>query len=387
MLIKLKVSSFGFQVSGFKFRVFNNQKPQTKNPKPIKIIIYQCKSASNKNINTPEKKKNAILEWFKAFLIAFILIFIIRIFVFQSYVVSDSKMEGTLFVGDYIVVNKLGFGSRIVIPFINAPVNADFKYFRFPGFSGISRNDIIFFNYPSDKGVCINNKNTCFKRCVALPGDILNIADKKVFINGSCIDIENNNKYRYRISSVAKLNKNFCNKYQINEGGAIDSSNVYDFFITKQIANELTKDSLVKNINLIKLRRGAESTLFFPQSENYNWNLDYFGPIVVPEKDSSVFINYKNIDVFKTIIIDYEHNKLEIKAQKVFINNVETTKYTFKMNYYIMLDDNRDNGKDSRYWGFLPENHIIGKASFVLFSIGSKNFEKYFKWDRFFKTL
>ncbi|OFX31699.1 MAG: signal peptidase I [Bacteroidetes bacterium GWA2_32_17] len=339
------------------------------------------------NNNIPEKKKSAKLEWFKAFLIAFILIFLIRIFAFQSYVVSDSKMEGTLFAGDYIVVNKLGFGSRIVVPFINDTVNADFKYFRFPGFSGISRNDLIFFNYPFDKGVCINNKNTCFKRCVALPGDTLNIVDKKVFINGSCFDIENNNKYRYRISSVAKLNKKNFNKYQINEGGAIDSSNVYDFFITKQIANELTKDSLVKNINLIKLRRGAESTLFFPQSENYNWNLDYFGPVVVPAKDSSFIIDYKNIDIYKVIIVDYENNKLEIKAQKVYINNIETTKYTFKMNYYFMLDDNRDNGKDSRYWGFVPENHIIGKANFVLFSIGNNNKQKSFIWNRIFKML
>lgn len=341
------------------------------------------KKIKNKIKSADIKRKG--MEWLKAFLIAFILIFFIRIFAFQSFVVSDSKMEETLYAGDYVVVNKLGFGSRLVFPFINDTAN--FKYFRLPGFSEISRNDIILFNYPLDKGTIINNKSTCFKRCVALPGDTLNISDKKVFINGSCVDTENNNKYRYRVTAVSELGKNFLDKYQINEGGAVDSPYVYDLFITKQIANKLTKDSLIKNVYLIKLSREAQSTLFFPQSENFSWNLDYFGPVIVPEKDNTVIINCQNIDIYKTVIKDYENNKLEIKDKKVFINNVESTKYTFKMNYYIMLDDNRDNGKDSRYWGFVPENHIIGKASFVLFSIGNKNSEKYFRWERFFKIL
>lgn len=340
-----------------------------------------------KNKIKPVAVKSKRMEWLKAFLIAFILVYFIRIFAFQSYVVSDSKMEETLFAGDYVVVNKLGFGSRLVFPFLNDTSNANFKYFRFPGFSDISRNDVILFNYPLDKGTLINNKSTCFKRCVAIPGDTLNISDKKVFINGSCIDIENNNKYRYRVTSVSELSKDFFNKYQINEGGALDSSDVYDFFITKQMANRLAKDSLIKNIYLIKLSREAQSTLFFPQSGNYNWNLDYFGPVIVPEKGNTVVINYQNIDIYKTLIKDYENNKLEIKNKKIFINNVESTRYTFKMNYYLMLDDNRDNGKDSRYWGFVPENHIIGKASFVLFSIGNKNSEKYFRWERFLKIL
>lgn len=334
-----------------------------------------------------KKNKSAKHEWLKAFLIALIVIILLRIFAFQFYVMPDSKMEATLFTGDYVIINKLAYGARLTLPFINDSGNTKFKYLRFPGYSNISRNALVLFNYPFESGVPVNEKTTNLIRCVAIPCDTLNIVDKKVFVNGTCVDLQNNNKYRYRIFAKKELAKKFFQNYLIDEGGGIDSSMVYDFFITKETAEQISKDSAIKNINLIKLTKNAESMLFFPQSENYNWNLDYFGPIIVPAKDSTVDINYKNIQIYKKIIETYENNKLEIKTQNIFINGIESNKYTFKMNYYFMLDDNRDNGKDSRYWGFVPENHIIGKASFVLFSIGNKNSEKSFHWNRIFKML
>lgn len=341
---------------------------------------------ANKRVSS-KKNKFTKQEWLKAFIIALLLILLLRVFAFQFYVMPDSKMESTLYTGDYIIINKLSFGARLTIPFFNDTIDNSFKYFRFFGFSDISRNDIVLFNYPAESGVSVSNKALLLKRCVAIPSDTLNIVDKKVFVNGTCVDLLNNNKYRYRITSKKELTDDFYNKYLINEGGNIDSSLVYDFFINKKTAEELLKDSLIKKVYLIKLQRNAKSNLFFPQSKNFNWNLDYFGPILVPAKGKSINLNLSNLDIYRNIIEVYENNKLEIKDKKIFINDSLATKYTFKKDYYFMLDDNRDNGKDSRYWGFVPESYVIGKASFVLFSIGSNNKEKYFIWNRIFKML
>ncbi len=342
------------------------------------------KKANNK---TSKKKQSTKYEWLKAFIIALFLILLLRIFAFQFYVMPDSKMESTLYTGDYVIINKLSFGARLSIPFFNDTVDNKFNYFRFFGFTDISRNDILLFNYPAESGIAVNNKTKLLKRCVALPEDTINIVDKKVFVNGTCVDITNDTKYRFRVFSVSELSNEFYKKHSINEGGSIDSSFVYDFFISKKTAEEIINDSLIKKVNLIKLQRNAKSNIFFPQSKNFNWNLDYFGPVFVPAKGKFINIDFKNIDIYKKVIEVYENNKLEIKDKRIYINDSLSTKYKFKLDYYFVLDDNRDNGKDSRYWGFVPESYIIGKANFVLFSIGSNNKQKYFIWNRIFKML
>ncbi len=343
---------------------------------------------------TVKKKKSAIYEWLKAIFIAVTILLIIRIFAFQSFVVSDSKMESTLMPGDYIVINKLNYGARFPITLLSVPFYGklysdlvQLPFIRIPGFSEISRNDLILFNYPLEKDKPIDKKSQMLKRCVALAGDTIAIVDKKIFVNKKGIGNAPNCKYRYRVISNNVLPKSFYTKYKINEGGITDNENVYDFFITKEISDSLINDSNIKQINLIKLQKGDANNPYFPQSENFNWSLDYFGPIIIPAKGKKVSLDLKNIDIYRTVIERYENRQIIIKDKKIFINNIETSEYTFKMNYYFVLDDNRDNGKDSRYWGFVPENHIIGNASFIWFSINKLNNSSELRWSRLFKIL
>lgn len=304
--------------------------------------------------------------WFKALVLSVLLILFIRVFIFQSFLVTDSKMEPSLLSGDYVLVSKLNLSARIDLPYLNK------SNYRIKEITNIKRNNILLFNYPTDSNKIISKKEKIFKRCVALPHDTLNIVDKKVFVNNICTDVGINLKYRFKIVSNKNLNKIFFESNNINEGGVVDSPFVYNVFITKQNAQLLAQLPAIKEVNLIKLPKSAKSSMFFPNNKVYNWNLDYFGPLVIPAKDDTIHLDLKNIDIYKKIICDYENNKLQIIENDIYINNVKTKIYVTKMNYYFTLDDNRDNGKDSRYFGFVPENHILGKAVVVLFSFNKQ---------------
>jgi signal peptidase I len=165
---------------------------------------------------------------------------------------------------------------------------------------------------PTENKLPVDERTLYIKRCVALPGDMFKMDSSALYINGikqsECVPITG-----YKVSSKDSYNPNF-----------------------------------------------------FPNNSRFKWNLDYFGPVTIPKKGDSVKLDLDNIDLYSKIISMYERNSLEIKNQEVFINGQKTSSYTFKMNYYFVLGDNRHNSIDSRYWGFVPEDHIIGKASMIL---------------------
>jgi signal peptidase I len=333
-------------------------------------------------------------EWIKAIFIAFILILLFRVFAFQSFTVDNSKMESSLLPGDFVLINKLSSGARLPITLLSLPFSNNIyseliklPYFRFPGFTGINNNDLIIFNYPIEKDLPIDKKYQMLSRCIGIPGDTIAIIDKKIFINGKILEDPAYCKYRYRVISKNELKPDFIKKYEINEGGLIAQPNIYDFFTTPAISKQILNDSNIKSINLIKVRKGVEFTPFFPQSKYYGWSLDYFGPLTIPSVGKTITFNNKTIDLYKKAIEEYENNSVEIRGDTIYINNKATNSYTFKMNYYFVMDDNRDNGKDSRYWGLLPESHIIGKASFVWFSFGKSENSSSIRWSRLFKLL
>ncbi|MGQ9848077.1 MAG: signal peptidase I [Bacteroidales bacterium] len=345
-----------------------------------------------------KKKKSTIFfsnSWIKAFFIALAILWIIRTFLFEFAIVNDNKMENSLYPGDIIYINKLTPGPRMPItllsipffgnkfPFTTIPSYIDLielPYFRI-NIKNIKRNDIIAFNYPIESDPPIDKKTVLFKRCIALPGDTLNIHDKKIFINNLLLSDNPNCKFRYRLVSTAPLDSTFFAKYQISEHFYIAKPNIYDIHTTKNFADSIAKDSLIKKIHILKILDLPKFTKIFPYSPYFSWSTDYFGTIIIPKKGDKITLTSKNIYFYKDIIEKYENNNLEIIQDTIFkINNNITKVYCFKYNYYFVLDDNRDCAKDSRYWGFLPETHIIGKAAFVLFNVGSKS-------SRFFKLL
>jgi signal peptidase I len=258
----------------------------------------------------------------KIFFLAFIVWLVLHLFFFQVLYVDSASMQNDLFEGDYIMVNKLAYGPRLPItpfslPFSNSTSYLNWihlPYMRIPGYTHISRNDVMVFNLPTDDKVPVDERELFIKRCIALPGDILKIDSAGIFINGK-IQSETPNLTKIKVSAKNIYNPNF-----------------------------------------------------FPNNYHFKWNLDYFGPIEIPQKGDSVKLSIDNIDLYRRIIEKYENNKLEIKGLDIYINSKKSNSYTFKMNYYFVVGDNRHNSIDSRYWGFIPEDHIIGKASMIVYS-------------------
>ena len=344
------------------------------------------------------KKKliNSLIDWIKAISIAFILLLIIRIIFIQSCTVKSSSMEKTLLPGDNIIINKTKYGYRFPITLLTMPFNnnkyldlIELPYLRFPSSSKVQHNDLIAFNYPNKSDIPIDKKDIYIKRCIGLPNDTIECYEKKIMVNNKKI-IENDNvQYNYRVTTNgSKLNEKFFEKYNISEGRLVADMGVYDLPLTKEQAMLLLNDPKIRYVRLLKKLRDDSSFLSFPHSRYYKWNSDNFGPIIIPKKGNVIKINFKTIPLYKRIIETYEGNNLIIEKYRILINNRVQKTYTFKKNYYYVIDDNRDKAKDSRYWGFVPEDHIIGKASFIWLSIDKNNkWLKKIRWTRFFNTV
>jgi signal peptidase I len=332
---------------------------------------------------------------FFAFIIAISIVFFIRQFIAEPFFIPTPSMEQTLLEGDYILVNKIPCGSRFPITPLSVPMIEKKWYLDFIQFSGytlfgdpsIKRNDVIVFNYPMEDDYPIDHKTKFVKRCVGLPGDNIIIKDGKVFINDS---VSYNNEELLK-SYLIELK----NKYTDDElKKMLEIKNVQKLSYEKNVYlisindNQLEKIKQKKEVNSIKNldeNENAWDETIFPSNETYKWNAINFGPLFIPKKNAVIELNKQTLPLYKRLICVYEKNKLEIINDDIFINGEKTSSYKFNMNYYFMMGDNRNNSMDSRYWGFVPENHLIGKATLILFSTDKKTSS--FRFDRMFKSV
>lgn len=261
------------------------------------------------------------------------------------------------------------------------------------GLHNIERNDCVVFNWPAeDIGRPVDKKENYVKRCVGIPGDVLELKNAQLFVNGSPQEeFEGMKKqWRYNVSTQGTgLNpKILYEKYDITEGGYGRNRNEYSLTLTNN-----SRDALKTFPNVTKIDKNIEkqevyADYIFPHDENYKWNVDNFGPITIPKAGETIIITIKNLSIYKDIIERYENNKLEIVDGEIYINDKVATTYTFAMDYYWMMGDNRHNSADSRFWGFVPENHIVGKALFVWMSwdTNAKGLKK-IRWNRLFRSV
>jgi len=343
------------------------------------------------------KRKRNIVDWIKAFFIAVLIILFVRCFIFEIYFIPSTSMEKTLVKGDFIFVSKISYGSRIPItpislPFFNNVYSniIHFPYLRFFGITSIKTNDIIVFNYPIKDEVPVDIRTPFVKRCLAVAGDTLKIKDGIVFINRKEIIEPENTEFNYIVNTDSiPIKHDKLDSLGITEGGAINETCTYNITMTRKISEKIKKLSNVKKIERMCEDNGLYAENLFPSSMYYSWNMDNYGPIVIPKKGMTIKLNKITLPLYFRIISVYEGNKLVIKNDSIFeIDGKRAKTYTFKMNYYFVLGDNRHNSADSRFWGFVPEDHIIGKVKMILFSIDrEKRFFNRIRWNRFFNYI
>lgn len=334
-----------------------------------------------------DMKKGIVLNYKKARSIAVLFILVlfisaaIRTFIAESFLIPSGSMKKTLLIGDLVCVSKLNYGARlpitpICIPFSNIYWEGiQLPYFRFPGFSSIKRNDIIVFNYPmeADPNIYqpVDQRQYFIKRCIGLPGDTLNIIGQRVLINQKELQPRANSmKYFSVITRVPRQSTHPFTDLNID----YRKNGPASFIVNLPLSDEplLKRSPEILDIKKIILKTGDFDATVFPHDLNYKWNKDNLGPIVIPKRGKSILLTPDNIPLYRRLITLYEGNTLQEQQKNIYINGKLANHYTFKNNYLWVMGDNRDNSSDSRVWGFVPEDHIVGKANFIWFSWDSK---------------
>ncbi|GET22857.1 signal peptidase I [Prolixibacter denitrificans] len=394
-----------------------------------------------KKKDPPGGKQTKVIEWVDAIIFAVIAATFIRTFFIQAYTIPSSSMEKSMLVGDYLFVSKMAYGPRMPItpvsfPFVQhtLPLTKavksysdaiQLKYHRLKGFGHVKRNDVVVFNFPEGDTVAVkmqletsyyqlvrsygrervwndkrafgdiiyrpvDKRENYIKRCVAIPGDSLKIVNGQVFVNGQPQKSISGLQYNYVVTTNGTaINPEALDRLHISKADRHRNGAQYMFPLTGEDVKKLKKFSNVISVKRMNTPAGRSDPNIFPFApKDYPWNVDNFGPIWIPKKGATINLSLKNLPLYRRIIRVYEKNKLAVKDSTIYINDRPADSYTFKMNYYWMMGDNRDDSADSRYWGFVPENHIVGEASFVWLSLDKdKPFPANIRWNRFFKKV
>ena len=368
--------------------------------------------AKNKENPDANPMLYTICSWVDAILFALIAVYFINVYIFQNYQIPSSSLEKTLRVGDFLCVNKMCYGARVPNTPLSMPLvqhtfpwgsksyieNPQWAYKRLKGWDKVEKGDIVVFNFPTGDTVCtlmqnpdyytlchyygkrvVENRKDVFgeivvrpvdrrenyvKRCVGTPGDSLQIIDNVIYINGVAEPNHPHLQYCYIIKTDGSaLGQNYLAKLGISkEDRSKLAEGVYHLPLTKAMKEELAKNSHIVSIEIEPEENGGE---VYPLGHN-SWTRDNYGPIYIPAKGDTVMITEENFWVYKRIADAYEMKPMKMGEP-----------YVFEMDYYWMMGDNRHKSADSRYWGFVPEDHIVGRPMFVWLSI-----EKDYAWGK-----
>lgn len=364
--------------------------------------------------------ENRTADTVSSLLFAVIVATLVHTYFIQPYTIPTSSLEKSLLVGDFLFVSKMNYGARVPMTTVALPMVHDtipllkrksyltwpeLPYLRLPAMQSINRTDIVVFNWPTDTvykfrddtgrrvDKPIDKKSNYVKRCVGIPGDSLSIKDGIVYINGKELILPERAKpqFSYKVALDGKTPIDFEYLFKdmdITDGaGFIDDQKKDTLFIAALTAAGAERLKNVPGITGVKriISKDIENGIF-PHINK--WNRDNFGPIYIPQKGKTVALTMETLPFYETIITDYEDNKLKVNGSEIVINDNVATTYTFKQDYYWMMGDNRHNSEDSRYWGYVPENHIVGKPIFIWLSIDSnaKGLDK-IRWERLFTTV
>lgn len=292
-------------------------------------------------------------------------------------------MYGSLFEGDFVVINKMAYGARLPMTPLALKINGSKKYvdwiqlpyIRLFGYSDIKRNDVIAFNYALLPEEPTDMQEEFVKRCVALPGDTFKMKDGLVYANSTLV--KNSTVYNvYKVTSKQALDTVLLKKADIFPDKLSDDAKSGMLLMNERAADSLSKLSYISSVVMDRFAEEYYNPTAYPHFAQYPWNYDHFGPLWIPAKGDSILLNKSSLVLYQQCIENYEHESVVLKDSVVFISGKALTYYTFKLNYYFVIGDNRHNSIDSRTFGLIPEDHIIGKASVILYS--SKNSSRKF---------
>lgn len=383
------------------------------------------------------EKKKKWKEWADALIFALVVSSLIKIFIFQLYAIPTGSLEKTLLIGDRLFVSKLSYGPQMpntplsfplvhnTLPFTTSTnsyldwIHWDYK--RLAGFGNVERDDIVVFNFPVGDTILVGNENPDYyahlrlygrkaveenfemkvrpidkeenfvKRCVALPGDKLEIIDSKAYINGKPQKDYKGIQFNYIVKTNGEaINPKAFDRLEIYKADQqfIAANGQYMLPLTDEMVAKLKQFPSVTAVDKIINPKGEYDEHIFPHDPKFPWNQDNFGPLVMPKKGMTIPLTEENIILYRRVIDVYEENDYKEEGGKVYINGQAVENYTFKQDYYWMMGDNRDNSADSRAWGFVPEDHIVGKPVLIFYSLNEeKSFPSNIRWDRLFKLV
>jgi len=332
------------------------------------------------------------IKWPVYFVAVFLLAIFCRVFLFEVYNIPSGSMRNTLLPGDKIIVNKLIYGPELPaslheVPWLNVFASGKTESeqagsTRLQGIDSIRRNDVVVFDHPAQHNVYV-------KRCVGLPGEHIRISGEKLLVEGERKETPKSVLHEYRIyaSRVGEFDK-LAEKKDLRVFYLGDSIRYVN--ISGAVRKELMESSLVDSLKLMTERlkkrcyskishdneilfsKTAQSRFFSSDSsQKRQWSGFDFGPLYIPKKGERIRLNTKNVEIYRDVIVQHEGHSLKIKGDTIYIDHKRRNSYEFKNDYYFMLGDNRCNSMDSRFWGFVPKDHIIGKATSVLFSFAN----------------
>lgn len=367
--------------------------------------------------------KSKVREWWDAILFAVIAATLIRWLIMEAYTIPTPSMENSLLVGDFLFVSKFHYGTRTTSTPLQVPLTHQKIWFteipsyttliklpqyRLPGLTHVKNEDVVVFNVPprelNDADYPVDLKTNYIKRCVGIAGDILEIKNQEVIINGKPLPHPSEMQHGYLLTANSMINERNFKKlglgpedydiaYNTNDGKV-----AYRVHLTDATYQQLVSEKPSYVVSIEKETRDEHDVYPYsnyhqwfnlPRNKHMEWSQDNFGPLWIPKKGATIPVNDSTLTLYANTIIKYDHNDdAKLENGKLFIDGKEVKEYTFKQDYFFMMGDNRHNSLDSRYWGFVPEDHIVGKAFFIWLSIDSNaDFIHKIRWSRFFKLI
>ncbi len=372
-----------------------------------------------------------LCSWIDAIVFALVAVYFINLYLFQNYQIPSSSLEKSLRVGDFLFVSKMSYGARVPNTPLSMPLmqhswpawlgggksyctNPQWPYKRLRGWDTPKKGDIVVFNFPTGDTVCLKMQNPDYytlchyygkqvveqrkdvfgdisvrpvdrrenyvKRCVGEPGDSLQVIESRVFTKAAAGEwTEEPAREGVQLNYIIEtdghlLSKSYLDKIGVSEDDRMTiEPGVYHFPLTQKMLSEMSKNEHIVRISVESERAGGD---MYPLGAT-TWTRDNYGPIYIPRKGDRLLITEANYPIYRRIAEAYEHQAMRIGEV-----------YEFQMDYYWMMGDNRHNSADSRYWGFVPEDHIVGRPVFIWLSVEKDRpwGKGHIRWNRIGKT-